>query len=125
MIEIDYNISLIDLQKYSDEEVYQVLECANRDKNEFFRAECVYWMCRMEIDRRNNKNWPKSLDVRCISNIFDDDHNIIFRLGNHYVIYEIENAVLIFCDKWIPYIFTITEEDSRCVWKYFGLWKSN
>lgn len=44
MIEIDYNMSLIELQKYTDEELYQVLNCANQDKNEIFRAECTYWM---------------------------------------------------------------------------------
>ena len=124
MIEIDYNMSLIELQKYTDEELYQVLNCANQDKNEIFRAECTYWMCRMEIDRRNNNKWPDFLDVRCISNIFDEDHNIIFRLGNHYVLYEVENAMLVYCDKWIPYIFSIVEENSRCTWKYFGLCKN-
>lgn len=119
MIEIDYNMSLIDLQKYSDEEVHQVLECANRDKDEIFRAECTYWMCWMEVNRRNNDKWPEHLDVRCISNIFDENHNIVFRLGNHYVLYEIENAVLVYCDKWIPYIFSLVEEDDKCTWKYF------
>lgn len=100
-----------------------VVDCAKRDKDEIFRAECMYWMCRMEIDRRNDDKWPECLDVRCISNIFDEDHNIIFRLGNHYVLYEIDNGVLAYCDKWVPYIFTIDEKDSRCTWKYFGLWK--
>lgn len=79
----------------------------------------------MEIDRRCDDKWTKYLDVKCISNIFDENHDIIFRLGYHYVIYEIENAMLIYNDKWVPYIFTIIEEDSRCVWKYFGIWKEN
>lgn len=102
-----------------------MLECAERDKDEFFRAECTYWMCKMEIDCRCDDKWTKYLDVKCISNIFDENHDIIFRLGYHYVIYEIENAMLIYNDKWVPYIFTIIEEDSRCVWKYFGIWKEN
>lgn len=123
MIEIDYCMSLSELQELTVEEIYRIQKCAERDKDEIFRAECIYWMCRMEIDRRNNDKWSACLDVRCISNIFDEDYNIVFRHGNHYVLYEIEHAVLVYCEKWIPYIFTIIEDDSRCTWKYFGLWK--
>lgn len=125
MLKIDYCMSLVELQEYSDEEVYQVLKCAKQDKNEFFRAECTYWMCKMEIDRRHDDKCPEYLDVKCISNIFDESHEIIFRLGKHYRLYEIEKGILIYCDKLVPYVFNVDENDSRCVWKYFGIWKEN
>ena len=125
MLEIDYYMSLIKLQEYTDEELYHVLECAEHDKNEFFRAACTYWMCIMEIGRRKDNKYLKHLDIKCITNIFDNNHEIIFRLGNHYKLYEIDKVIIVYSDKLIPYIFTIVEEDTRCVWKYFGLWKDN
>ena len=51
MIVIDYCMSLIELQKYTDADIRKILECAERDKDQIFRAECTYWMCRMEIDQ--------------------------------------------------------------------------
>lgn len=123
MKEIDYNISLPELQEYADEELYQILACAEKDKDEFYRAECTYWMCVMETDRRSDSGWLEYLDVKCLSNLFDKNHNAAFRLGNHYRMYKIENAMLAYSDKWVPHIFSIIEDDSLCAWKYFGLWK--
>ena len=42
MIEIDYCMSLSELQELTVEEIYRIQKCAERDKDEIFRAECIY-----------------------------------------------------------------------------------
>lgn len=121
--EIDYCISLIQLQEYSDRDLEELQGYAQKDMDEYFRATCTYYMCRLETRRRKYDDAPENMDIKCISNIFDSEHEIIFRVGRHYRMYSVDRIMLIYDDKWIPYIFTIDEEDSRCVWKYFGVWK--
>lgn len=120
--EIDYCLSLIQLQDYSDDDLKQLYTCAGMDQAELYRAACTYWMCRMEIDRRERDSEPENARVKCIHNIFDDEHEIIFRGGNYYWMYVIGAAILIYDSKWVPYVFSIIEEDTRCVWKYFTTW---
>lgn len=123
--EIDYYISLVQLQEYSNEELEELFVYAKRDMDYYFRAACTYYMCKIEIERRRYTGIPEELDVKCISNIFDSDHEIIFRIGRHYRMYLIDKIMLIYDDKWIPYIFSVEEGDSRCVWKCFSTWKDN
>lgn len=119
---INYNISLPELQTLSDKELYQIFMYADRDKDNIFRAACTYWMCVMEINRKNHDIEPDCLEVKCLSNIFDSVHEVIFRLGNKYIMCAVDETMVVYDNKWVPYIFSIIEEDSRCVWKYFGVW---
>lgn len=121
----DYNISLIELQKYSDDDLKELLVVSQKDKDEVYRAACTYLMCIMESNRRINDEEPEWLDLKCIANIFDTEHEIIFRLGNKYRMYAMDDLMLVYNDRWVPYIFTIIEEDDKCIWKYFGMWKDN
>lgn len=123
MHEIDYNMSLADLQNCDDDELYHVFMYSDRDREELFCAACTYFMCVMEINCRNEEELPKCLDLKCISNTFDSDHEVVFRLGNKYRMYAIDDTMLVYDDNWIPYIFTIIEGDNRCIWRYFTLWE--
>ncbi|MCI9379865.1 MAG: hypothetical protein HFG88_02320 [Dorea sp.] len=86
---------------------------------EIFRARCTYYMCVMESNRRNYDKWPCEMDVISYVNIYDEDKNVIFGYGGRYMMYVINGAVLVYDDQWIPHLFGSTEEDIRCVWKYF------
>lgn len=119
MIEIDYCMTLPQLQKLSDFNLRQLMLCAECDKEEIFRAKCTYYMCIMENNRRVYDKWPCEMDVISYVNIFDEDKNIIFGYGTHYMMYVIKGAVLVYDNQWIPYLFGSNEEDIRCVWKYF------
>ncbi len=119
MIAADHYVSLSDIQKYSDNELYKLIMYSAKDKNESFRALCTYWMCIMETNRRKSDEFPVEMDVISYVNIYDENKNIIFRYGNSYQMYIIDGIVLIYDDNWIPYIFSYVESDDRCVWKYF------
>lgn len=119
MTEIDYCISLIQLQKYSDTELCQLFICASRDKGGIFRADCTYKMCLMELDRRNYDRWPYEMDIISYVNIYDEDGDIIFRYGSRYQMYIIRGSILVYDDDWVPYLFSYRDEDTRCIWKYF------
>ena len=119
ILEMDYCLSLPDIQKMSEYELRQLLICSKVDANNIFRAECTYYMCLMEENRRRYDRFPYEMDVISYVNIRDEDHEIIFGYGRRYSMYVIEGAVLVYDDNWVPYIFGSTEEDIRCVWKYF------
>lgn len=119
VIEIDYSISLPQVQKLSDFKLRQLMLCAECEMKEIFRARCTYYMCFMENNRRNYDRWPCEMDVISYVNIYDEDKNLIFGYGDHYMMYVINGAVLVYDDKWVPYLFGSTEEDPKCVWKYF------
>lgn len=119
--EIDYNISLVELQEYNDDELYHLFMYSDRYRKDIFRAACTYYMCIMEINRRKNEEPPEYLDLKCISNIFGSDREVIFRLGNKYRMYAIDNTMLVFNDSKVPYIFSIIDGDNRCIWKYFTI----
>ena len=118
-MEIDYSISLPQLQNLSDFKLHQLLLCAECEMEEIFRARCTYYMCVMESNRRNYDKWPCEMDVISYVNIYDEDKNVIFGYGGRYMMYVINGAVLVYDDQWIPHLFGSTEEDIRCVWKYF------
>lgn len=119
LLEIDYCISLMQLQKYSDTELCQLFIYASRDKNDIFRADCTYRMCIMELNRRNHDRWPYEMDVISYVNIYDEDGEPIFGYGRQYQMFIIQGAVLVYDDGWVPYLFSSREEDIRCIWKYF------
>ena len=116
---IDYCISLPQLQNLSDFELRQLLLYSKCDMEEIFRARCTYYMCIMENNRRIYDRWPCEMNVISYVNIYDEDKNVIFGYGGHYMMYVINGAVLVYDDQWIPYLFGSDEEDVRCVWKYF------
>ncbi len=117
--EINYCLSLPQLQKYSDDDLCQLFMYASRDKEDNFRADCTYWMCVMEVNRRKYDKWPYEMDIISYVNIYDESQDVIFRYGNQYQMYVISGTVLVYDDDWIPHIFGSTEDDSRCIWKYF------
>lgn len=119
MTEIDYCVSLSDIQNYTDDELSKLLMYACQDKKDIFRADCTFWMCIMEINRRKNDEWPVEMNVISYANIYDEAKNIIFKYGNPYQLYIIDGNVLVYDDNWIPYIFSYIEDDMRCVWKFF------
>ena len=90
---IDYDISLIQLQEYTDYELCRLLMYSDRDRKDLIAAENVYWMCIMEINRRNDECPPNYIDVKCICNIFNSDHKILYRLGSRYQIYQIDENI--------------------------------
>lgn len=118
-MEIDYSISLPQLQNLSDFKLHQLMLCAECEMEEIFRARCTYYMCVMESNRRNYDKWPCEMDVISYVNIYDEDKNVIFGYGGRYMMYVINGAVLVYDDQWIPHLFGSTEEHIRCVWKYF------
>ena len=118
-MEIDYSISLPQLQNLSDFKLHQLMLCAECEMEEIFRARCTYYMCVMESNRRNYDKWPCEMDVISYVNIYDEDKNVIFGYGGRYMMYVNNGAVLVYDDQWIPHLFGSTEEDIRCVWKYF------
>lgn len=117
--EINYGITLTQLQKYTDDELYKLFIYAKRDRDEIFHANCIYWMCTMEINRRKYDKWPVEMNVISYVNIYDEDHNTIFGFGNQYQMYIISGTILIYDDNLVPHIFSSIEDDARCVWKYF------
>jgi len=123
--EIDYCISFIQLQKYSDTQLCQLFIYASRDKNEIFRADCTYRMCLMELDRRNHDRWPCEMEIIPYVNIYDEDGKMIFGYGKRYQMYIIHGAVLVYDADWVPYLFSCREEDFRCIWKYFCVSREN
>lgn len=125
MEEIDYSISLMQLQGYSDEDLNILMEYSKKDKENDFRAACIYYMCMMDFQRRNEDSEQENMKVKCISNLYDEDSDKIFDFEKCYEMYSIDNIMLIYDGKMIPYIFDITEESNRCVWKYFGLWEDD
>lgn len=126
MGETDYYLSLIQLQTYSDEELYRLFMFSDRDRNTIFRAACTYFMCIMESNRRSEDGIEaEHMTVRCLANIFNPDHNLIFQLDGQYEMFAIDYTMIVYDKNWIPYIFTIIENDERCVWKYFGMCNEN
>ena len=119
ILKVDYCISLPELQQLSDYKLHQLLICSKFDMDDIFRAQCTYYMCLMESNRRQYDKWPHEMDVISYVNIHDEDGEVIFEYGKNYSMYVVNGAVLVYDNNWIPYIFGSTEEDMRCVWKFF------
>ena len=119
VIEIDYCVSLSDIQKYTDIELCELFLYASQDKREIFRADCTFWMCVMEINRRKNDEWPVEMNVISYVNVYDENEKAVFKYGNPYQLFVIDGTVLVYDDNWIPNIFGCTENDEKWLWKYF------
>ena len=74
------------------------------------RIICVLWKAIEEITINGRVSYV---------DIYDEDNNVIFGYGDHYTMYVIKGAVLVYDNQWIPYLFGSNEEDPMCIWKYF------
>lgn len=122
-----YNMTLTELREYTDEELRQLLAYMEQERQSGvahgnpYRASCTYWMCVLERQIRKGSPILEHMDIKCIHNIFDTGQKYIFRRGNRYHMYQFDDTLLVFNDKREPYLFSKSEDDAKCIWKYFDL----
>lgn len=117
----NYDITLTEVRQYTDSELGLRIDISGAERKESYRADCVYWMCMMEKNRRDGEQTPEFMELKCIRNLFNEEQEYAFRLGNRYRMFEVGPVLLVFNEKLRPYLFTASENDKWCIWKYFSL----
>lgn len=116
-------ISLVELQKYTDLEIERLLSHVAAERGVSYWADNAYCMCLIEMERRHDSDKIKHIDVKCIHNIFSESQEYIFRLGNRYLMHQLDEILVVYDGRMLPYRFTTAESDQKCIWNYFTLWK--
>lgn len=114
-----YNLTLPQLQAFNDFALNTLFMMADQDRTQNYRAKCTYWMCVMEINRREHDIFPESMILRCKGNIIDDGE-IIFERNNEYTLYAVDETMLVYNDDMRPYVFNMIDGDDMCIWVRFG-----
>lgn len=113
------NINLIKLQSYSDRELCELFVYTDKIKNADYKSKCMFVMCIMEINRRNNTEPPDIINVIGIANIYKRNGSTIFQGGKEYEIYCVDNYLLIYDDDMLPCLFSKDQNNELYVWKFF------
>lgn len=115
-----YNISLPELQQFNDIALSTLLMYSDRDRATDYKAMCTYWMCIMEINRRDSDFFPESMEVRCKGNILDDG-KIRFKRDGIYTLYAVDQTMLVYDEEMRPVVFNMIDRDDMCIWTRFGM----
>ena len=120
--EIDYTVTYPELQQCSDRDLSELMMYSGEDakNNNNYWAECIYWMCVLEINLRMDETVEYE-DFVCIGGLQDSDGSMIFFKGHIYTLYALDDVVLVFDAEMHPYVFTTREDDSLRVSRFFGL----
>lgn len=119
-VEIDYTVTYPELQQYSDYELSSLMMYSDRDRKDNYWAECVYWMCILEISNRR-EIVTEYTDVICIGAVTNKAGEKIFVRGKTYTLYAIDNVALVFDEELHPFIFRMIKDDMYCVTNFFRL----
>ena len=113
-----HRMNLEEIQKCSNKELEDIILCMENTKLYDFHAECLYWLCMLEVNIRADQEIEHTW-IQCIANIRNKEGNMIFQFGRDYMVFVIGTVLLVLTDGLIPYVFSSAEEDPRCIWKYF------
>lgn len=113
-----HRMNLQEIQKCNSKEIEDIILYTDNIKKQDFRAECLYWMCMLEVNIRADQDVEYTW-IKCIANIRNKDGDIIFQYGKDYMVFVLGLVPIVFTGDLFPYIFSIKEEDHRCIWKYF------
>ena len=110
-------MNLQEIQKCNNKQIEEIILHTDNIRKYDFRAECLYWMCMLEVNIRTDQDVEHTW-IKCIANIRNKDGDIIFQYGKDYMVFVLGLVPIVFTGDLFPYIFSI-KEDHRCIWKYF------
>lgn len=111
-------MNLEEIQKCSNKELEEIILYTDDIRKYDFQAECLYWMCMLEVNIRADQNIEYTW-IRCAANISNKEGNVLFQYGKDYMVFVVGTILIVLTESLFPYVFSSREEDPRCIWKFF------